>query len=74
MGAGVLRGRKDRRKLLRNRWDLSAEQFAKMWNPLLGEGKIGQTLLPAWIPKESLRNLLALARTGTDRHQLGHAR
>ncbi|MER5914250.1 ISL3 family transposase [Streptomyces sp. NPDC001982] len=65
---------KTRRKLLRNREDLSAEQFAKMWNPLLGEGKIGQTLLTAWIAKESLRNLLALARTGADRHQLGYAR
>ena len=45
-----------------------------MWNPLLDEGKIGQTLLTAWIAKESLRNLLALARTGADRHQVGHAR
>ncbi|WP_328848005.1 hypothetical protein [Streptomyces sp. NBC_00258] len=30
-----------------------------MWNALLAEGKIGQTLLNAWIAKESLRNLLA---------------
>ncbi|WP_267893333.1 transposase, partial [Streptomyces kebangsaanensis] len=63
-----------RRKLLRNREDLTDEQFATMWNPLLGEGRIGQTLLTSWIAKESLRNLLALARTGADRHQLGHAR
>ncbi|MGX4692333.1 ISL3 family transposase [Streptomyces sp. JNUCC 63] len=63
-----------RRKLLRNREGLTDEQFATMWNPLLGEGKTGQTLLTARIAKESLRNLLALARTGADRHQLDHAR
>jgi hypothetical protein len=45
-----------------------------MWNPLLAEGKIGHILLTAWIAKESLRNLLALARTGADRHRIGHAR
>ncbi len=65
---------KARRRLLRNREDLTAKQFATMWNPLLDEGKIGQTLLTAWIAKESLRSLLALARTGADRHQVGHAR
>ncbi|MEU2159332.1 ISL3 family transposase [Streptomyces sp. NPDC019396] len=65
---------KARRRLLRNREDLTDEQFAKMWNPLLDEGQIGQTLLTAWIAKESLRNLLALARTGAARHQVGHAR
>jgi transposase len=65
---------KARRRLLRNREDLSDEQFAQMWNPLLAEGRIGQMLLTAWIAKESLRNLLALARTGASRHQVGHAR
>ncbi|MFJ9483064.1 ISL3 family transposase [Streptomyces mirabilis] len=65
---------KARRRLLRNREDLTDDQFATMWNTLLGEGKIGQTLLTAWIAKENLRNLLALARTGADRHQVGHAR
>ena len=65
---------KARRRLLRNREDLTDDQFATMWNTLLGEGKIGQTLLTAWIAKENLRNLLALARTGADRHQAGHAR
>ncbi|MFJ8719557.1 transposase [Streptomyces violaceus] len=48
--------------------------FATMWNALLGEGPIGQTLLTAWIAKENLRNLLALARTSADRHQVGQAR
>ncbi|WP_073946017.1 ISL3 family transposase [Streptomyces kebangsaanensis] len=65
---------KARRRLLRNREDLTDEQFAAMWNALLGEGTIGQTLLRAWIAKENLRNLLALARTGADRNQVGHAR
>ena len=46
----------------------------QMWNPLLDEGTIGQTLLTAWIAKENLRTLLALARTGADRQQVGHAR
>ncbi len=41
--------------------------------PLLDEGKIGQTLLTAWIAKENLRTLLALARTGADHQQVGHA-
>jgi len=62
------------RRLLRNREDLTDEQFAKMWNPLLDEGEIGQILLTAWIAKESLRTLLALARTGADREQVAHAR
>jgi transposase len=65
---------KARRRLLRNREDLTDEQFATMWNTLLGEGKIGQRLLTAWIAKENLRNLLALARTSADHHQVGHAR
>ncbi|MFF3245395.1 transposase [Streptomyces sp. NPDC002870] len=65
---------KARRRLLRNREDLTDDQFAAMWNTLLGEGEIGQTLLTAWIAKENLRTLLALARTGADRHQVGHAR
>jgi len=66
--------RKARRRLLRNREDLTDEQFATMWNPLPDEGKTGQTLLTAWIAKESLRTLLALARTGADRHPIGQAR
>lgn len=65
---------KTRRRLLRNREDLTDQQFAAMWNALLDEGPIGQTLLTAWIAKESLRTLLALARTGADREEVGHAR
>ncbi|MFJ6662230.1 transposase, partial [Streptomyces sp. NPDC091377] len=37
-------------------------------------GSNGQTPLTAWIAKESLRTLLGLARTGADRHRIGHAR
>ncbi|WP_374118616.1 transposase [Streptomyces sp. 8L] len=65
---------KARRRLLRNREDLTDEQFARMWNPLLDKGQIGQTLLTAWIAKESLPNLLALAGTRAERHHIGHAR
>jgi len=65
---------KARNRLLRNREDLTDEQFERMWNPLLDEGPIGQRLLTAWIAKESLRTLLALARADADREQVGHAR
>ncbi|MFE9139611.1 transposase [Streptomyces sp. NPDC007355] len=65
---------KARRRLLHNREDLTGEQFASMWKALLDEAQIGQTLLTAWIAKESLRSLLALARTDADRNQVGHAR
>lgn len=37
-------------------------------------GQIGMTLLTAWIAKEWLRDLLALARTGADRERVGHLR
>ncbi|WP_277994235.1 transposase [Streptomyces sp. MST-110588] len=65
---------KARRRLLRNREGLTDEQFTTMWNPLPAEGKIGRTLLTARIAKESLCNLLVLARTGANRHRIGHAR
>ncbi|MFE4824696.1 ISL3 family transposase [Streptomyces sp. NPDC056704] len=65
---------KARRRLLLGREDLTDDQFATMWNTLLSEGKIRQTLLTAWIAKENLRTLLALARTGAGRHRVGRAR
>ncbi|WP_166682975.1 transposase [Streptomyces aquilus] len=40
----------------------------------LNEWRGLRTLLTAWITKENLRNLLARACTGADRHQVGHAR
>ncbi|WP_412775449.1 transposase [Streptomyces mirabilis] len=52
-----------RRRLLRNRQDLTAKQFTRMRNALMDAGQIGMTLLTAWIAKERLRGLLALART-----------
>ncbi|MEU5002627.1 transposase [Streptomyces sp. NPDC021622] len=42
--------------------------------PRFKERHHGQILLTAWIAKESLRTALALAHTGADRHQVGHAR
>lgn len=66
--------RKAGRRLLRNREDLTGDQFATTGNTLPGEGRTGQTLLTAWIAEENLRNLPALARTGAGHHQVGHAR
>jgi transposase len=65
---------KARRRLLRNREDLSDERFTKMWNALISAGQIGMTLLTAWIAKERLRDLLATARTSADRNRIGHLR
>jgi transposase len=52
-----------RRRLLRNREDLTDEKFIDMWNRLLDLGPAGEHILAAWIAKEELRGLLALART-----------
>ncbi|MCP3820573.1 ISL3 family transposase [Streptomyces sp. A3M-1-3] len=66
---------KARRRLLRNREDLTDTQFRAMWNALLDEGPIGQRLLTAWIAKESLRHP---PRPGPhrrgDREQVDHLR
>jgi transposase len=70
------RGRKgdgewDVRNLLtRNRENLSERRFAQMWNTLIDLGKPGEDILAAYIAKENLRELLALARTGPDRHRI----
>lgn len=67
------RGRKgdgewDVRRLLgRNREDLTDRQFAKMWNTLVDLGRMGERILTAYIAKEKLRDLLALARTHPER-------
>jgi len=61
-----------RRRLLRNREDLTIEKFTDMWNRLVDLGAAGEEILAAWIAKEELRTLLALARTGTSRHQISH--
>lgn len=59
-----------RRRLLRNREDLTPEKFTDMWNRLVDLGAAGEQILAAWIAKEELRALLALARTGASRHQI----
>jgi transposase len=63
-----------RRRLLRNREDLTDAQFAAMWNSLIDAGTLGMTLLTAWIAKERLRDLLACARTRPDRERISHLR
>jgi transposase len=59
-----------RRRLLRNREDLTDEKFTDMWNRLIDLGQPGQDILSAWVAKEELRALLALARTHPTRHQI----
>ncbi|HKS49360.1 MAG TPA: transposase [Amycolatopsis sp.] len=61
-----------RRRLLRNREDLTVEKFTDMWNRLADLGQAGDEILTAWIAKEELRTLLALARKDADRHRISH--
>ncbi|MGW7674407.1 transposase [Streptomyces sp. NPDC054775] len=65
---------KARRRLLRNREDLTDAQFTTMRNQLIDAGSIGMILLTAWITKERLRDLLTYARTRVDHHRVGHLR
>jgi transposase len=58
---------KVRNLLRRNREDLTPKAFAKLWNTLIDLGEPGETILKAWIAKDKLRRLLALAGTGCDR-------
>lgn len=66
------RGRKidpawaNRRRLLTARERLSSKAFTAMWNSLSDSDPSAQ-ILAAWIAKEELRTLLALARTGATR-------
>lgn len=66
------RGRKidpawaNRRRLLTGRQRLRLKAFAAMWNSLIDSDPSGQ-ILAAWIAKEELRTLFALARTGASR-------
>jgi len=43
-----------------------------VWNTLVDLDKPGQTILAAWIAKEELRAVLALARTHPDRTVIAH--
>ena len=67
------RGRKldpewaNRRRLLTAHGRLSQRSFTRMWNDLV-EGDPSGQILTAWIAKEELRGLLALARTSPARH------
>lgn len=69
------RGRKidpawaNRRRLLTAKERLSPKAFAAMWNSLIDSDPSAQ-ILSAWIAKEELRALLALARTGAHRNQI----
>jgi transposase len=69
------RGRKidpawmNRRRLLTAKERLSPKAFAAMWNSLIDSDPSAQ-ILSAWIAKEELRALLALARTGAHRDQI----
>lgn len=60
-----------RRRLLRGRERLTGKQFRRMWNDLIDSEPTGQ-ILTAWIAKEELRALLAVARSGGQRHDIGH--
>jgi transposase len=59
-----------RNHLTRNMEDLSPHRFARMWNTLADLGNPGYEILGAYIAKEQLRELLALARTGANRHTI----
>ncbi len=71
------RGRKidpawaNRRRLLRAQERLSHTAFTTMWNSLIDSDPSGQ-ILTAWIAKEELRALFALAGTDAHRDQIRH--
>ncbi len=71
------RGRKtdpawaNRQRLLKGRERLSEQAFQKMWTALEA-GDPSAQILTAWIAKEELRMLLALARTGAHRDVIRH--
>ncbi len=56
----------NRRRLLTAKQRLRPNAFAAMWNSLIDADQSGQ-ILTAWIAKEELRTLLALARTAAPR-------
>ena len=68
------RGRKtdpawtSRRRLLTAHERLRPETFARMWNSLIDTGDAGVQVLQAYVVKEELRALLALAGTNPERH------
>ncbi|MGH3303150.1 MAG: ISL3 family transposase [Streptosporangiaceae bacterium] len=61
----------NRRRLLRGRERLSDQAYDRMWAEILEKETTGQ-LLTAWIAKEELRYLLALARTAAARSEISN--
>ncbi len=59
-----------RRRLLTGYERLRPETFAKMWNSLVDTGDPGWQILGAYVVKEDLRALLALAGTNPTRHHI----
>ena len=63
----------NRRRLLTARERLTPQQFAKMWNAVIDGDPTGQ-ILAAYIAKEELRRLLALAKRRPTRNQISNAK
>jgi transposase len=63
---------KIRNLLHRNKENLSGKAFEKLWNTLVDLGQPGVTILKAWIAKDLLRQVLALAGTNPDRSRISH--
>jgi transposase len=61
----------NRRRLLRARERLTSQQFTRMWDEILSQEATGE-LLAAWIAKEELRYLLALARQHPPRSEISN--
>ena len=61
-----------RNKLKANVENRDRDTIQAMVEELAGLDRIGPPVLAAWAAKEELRHLLALARTGTDRHLISH--
>ena len=59
-----------RRRLLTGHEHLRPQTFETMWNALIDTGDPGLEILGAYIVKEDLRALLALAGTHPDRHEI----
>lgn len=60
-----------RNSLTRNVEDISQRRLDRIFQTLTDLGNPGYEILGAYIAKEKLRELLALARTGANRHTIG---
>jgi transposase len=59
-----------RRRLLTAHERLRGDSLPRMWNTLIDTGAPGEEILSAWVVKEDLRALLALAGTSPDREEI----